>query len=293
MGQKVNPHSLRLKINHSWNSKWFVDKRDYAEVLHEDLRLNRAIMKSSYTRGGDIANVEFIRQPQKISVIVDTARPGVLIGSKGENIERLSNELQKLTKRKLQIKIKEIKQPEKNAQIIALNVARQLNQRSAFRRTLKMAVENAVRSGVQGVKIKISGRLGGAEMSRSIALIRGRVPLHTLRAQIDYGFAESFTTYGTIGVKVWIFNGEVLNYNTKQDAGQLLKSKKNTRSPGQAGGRGRVLAETDKKPADKKPESKKPVNKQPANKQPADKKPADKQAIDNPAITKSITEQSE
>lgn len=227
MGQKVNPISLRLKINKTWNSKWFVDRREYADLLHEDLRLNRAIMNSRYTRGGDIANIEFIRQPQKVSVIVDTARPGVLIGSKGENIERLSTELQKLTHRKLQIKIKEIKQPEKNAQIIALNVARQLTQRSAFRRILKMAVENAIRAGVQGVKVKISGRLGGAEMSRSVKLIRGRVPLHTLRAQIDYGFAESFTTYGTIGVKVWIFNGEVLSYNTKQDAGQLLKSKKN------------------------------------------------------------------
>lgn len=229
MGQKVNPISLRLKINRSWNSTWFADKKNYAELLHEDLRLNRAILSSRYARGGDIANIEFIRQPQKISVVVDTARPGVLIGSKGENIERLSNELQKLTQKKLQIKIKEIKQPERSAQIIALNVARQLVKRSAFRRTLKMAVENAMRAGVPGVKIKISGRLGGAEMSRTIALIRGRVPLHTLRAQIDYGFSAALTTYGTIGVKVWVFNGEVLTYNTKQDAGQLLKSKKNTR----------------------------------------------------------------
>ena len=234
MGQKVHPISLRLKITRSWNSKWFVDKREYANVLHEDLALNHAILTSRYTKGSDIANIEFIRQPQRISVIVDTARPGVLIGSKGENIERLSNELQKLTKTKIQIKIKEIKQPEKSAQIVALNVARQLLQRSAFRRTLKMAVENSMRAGVQGIKIKISGRLGGAEMSRSIALIRGRVPLHTLRAQIDYGFSEAFTNYGAIGVKVWIFNGEVLTYNTKQDAGQLLKGKKSSsRSPKQ------------------------------------------------------------
>ena len=227
MGQKVHPNSLRLKINRSWNSKWFINKREYATVLHEDLNLNRAIMKSRYARGGDIANIEFVRQPQRISVIIDTARPGVLIGSRGDNIERLSSELQKLTKKKLQIKIKEIKQPEKNAQIISINVARQLVQRSAFRRTLKMAVENAMRADAQGIKIKISGRLGGAEMSRSIEMIRGRVPLHTLRAQIDYGFSEAFTTYGTIGIKVWVFNGEVLTYNTKQDAGQLIKNKKN------------------------------------------------------------------
>ena len=234
MGQKVNPIGIRLKINREWDSKWYVGPRAYAETLHEDLRLRKQLLESPLTRGGEISQVEIIRHPQKISLIVHTARPGVVIGSKGENIEKISSMLQKDSKKKVQIKIREIKNPETNAQIISMMIARQLKQRPAFRRTLKMAVENAMKSNIQGVRVKISGRLGGAEMSRSIAMIRGRMPLHTLRADIDYGFAESMTTYGTIGVKTWIFRKEIFRKNTRDDAGLLIKKKNQSGQPRKA-----------------------------------------------------------
>ncbi len=234
MGQKVNPIGIRLKINREWDSKWYVGPRAYADTLHEDLRLRKQLLESPLTRGGEISQVEIIRHPQKISLIVHTARPGVVIGSKGENIEKISSMLQKDSKKKVQIKIREIKNPETNAQIISMMIARQLKQRPAFRRTLKMAVENAMKSNIQGVRVKISGRLGGAEMSRSIAMIRGRMPLHTLRADIDYGFAESMTTYGTIGVKTWIFRKEIFRKNTRDDAGLLIKKKNQSGQPRKA-----------------------------------------------------------
>ncbi|MFP4362624.1 MAG: 30S ribosomal protein S3 [Spirochaetia bacterium] len=226
MGQKVNPYGLRLGINKSWKSKWYVDPREYADTLHEDLRLRKALSDCPEAKGADIADVEIIRHPQKITLVVHTARPGVIIGAKGSNIEKIGNWLQKIAGKKIQIKIKEVKRPETDAQIIALNVARQLKSRSSFRRALKMALNNAVKAGVQGVKIKISGRLGGAEMSRVEEQKSGRIPLHTFRANIDYGFAESKTTFGTIGVKVWVFNGEVLSNETKEDAGALLNKKR-------------------------------------------------------------------
>jgi small subunit ribosomal protein S3 len=226
MGQKVHPYGLRLGINKTWKSKWYVNPKGYADTLHEDLALRKALEQSPEARGAEIGDIEIIRQPQRVTLMIHTARPGVIIGTKGANIEKISSRLQKITDKKLQIKIKEVKRPEADAQIVALNVARQLKGRSAFRRVLKMAVANCMKTGVQGIKIKISGRLGGAEMARTQEVKDGRIPLHTLRADIDYGFAEADTTFGKIGVKVWIFRGEVYGMDQKEDAGLLAKTKK-------------------------------------------------------------------
>ncbi len=225
MGQKINPFGLRLGVNKQWRSKWYVDPREYAETLHEDLLIRRLLSEAPETRNADIAEVEVIRHPQRISLVIHTSRPGVIIGTKGSNIEKIGSMLQKRVSKKIQIKIKEIKRPETNAQLIAMNVARQLRTRSSFRRTLKMAVGGAMKAGVQGVRIRIAGRLGGADMGRVESLMEGRVPLHTLRADIDYGFAEAHTTFGSIGVKVWLFHGEVLEKESKEDAGLLVKNK--------------------------------------------------------------------
>jgi len=223
MGQKVHPYGLRLGINKTWKSRWYVDPRDYAKTLHEDLKLRKALFELPETKGADIADLEIIRQPQRVTVIINTARPGVIIGAKGATIERIGEQLQKLIDKKVAIKIKEIKKPDTDAQIVALNVARQLKNRGSFRKALKQSLTNAMKNGAQGIKIKISGRLGGAEMARTMEMKEGRVPLQTLRADLDYGFAEAFTTYGAIGVKVWVFNGEKFEKNVKEDAGVLVK----------------------------------------------------------------------
>lgn len=231
MGQKVNPVGLRIGINKSWKSKWFVDPREYANTLHEDLAIRKTIFSCPETKGADIADVEIIRHPQRVTIVVHTSRPGIIIGSKGANIEKIGVRLQSVAGKKIQLKIKEIKRPEVDAQLIALNVARQLKARGPFRRALKMAVSSALKAGVQGVKVQISGRLGGSEMKRMEQLKDGRVPLHTLRAAIDYGFATAETTFGTIGVKVWVFNGEVFGRDQKEDAGLLVKKQRKERSP--------------------------------------------------------------
>jgi small subunit ribosomal protein S3 len=223
MGQKVHPYGLRLGINKTWKSRWYVDPRDYAKTLHEDLKLRKAIFELPETKGADISDLEIVRQPQRVTVIINTARPGVIIGAKGATIEKIGEQLQKLIDKKVSIKIKEIKKPDTDAQIVALNVARQLKNRGSFRKALKQSITNAMKNGAQGIKIKISGRLGGAEMARTMEMKDGRVPLQTLRADLDYGFAEAFTTYGAIGVKVWVFNGEKFERNTKEDAGVLVK----------------------------------------------------------------------
>ena len=225
MGQKVNPIGLRLGINKTWRSRWYVDPREYAQSLHEDLALRAAIEQSPEARNADIAEVEIVRHPQRITIIIQTARPGVLIGAKGANIEKLGSRLQKIAGRKIKINIKEVVRPEANAVLVAKNVARQLRSRSSFRRTLNMAINNAMKTGIQGIKVKISGRLGGSEMKRTEEMKKGRIPLHTFRADIDYGFEESLTSFGTIGVKVWIFNGEKYGRDEKEDAGALLRKR--------------------------------------------------------------------
>ncbi|MBN2351897.1 MAG: 30S ribosomal protein S3 [Spirochaetales bacterium] len=223
MGQKVNPYGIRLNVNKYWKSKWYAEPKDYAKLLHEDLQIRRYIEKSPETTGAEVSDVEIIRHPQRVTVIIHSGRPGAIIGAKGVTIEKLGNDLQKKVGKKVQIKIKEIRQPETVAQLIADNIARQLKNRMPHRRVMKMAISNAMKSGVQGIKIKLSGRLGGAEIARREEYKEGRVPLHTFRADIDYATSTSVTTFGTIGVKVWIFHGEVFDRDRKDDAGLLLK----------------------------------------------------------------------
>ena len=231
MGQKVNPYGLRLGINKTWKSKWYVDPREYADTLHQDLKLRHIIETSPEAQGADIADIEIIRHPQRVTVIIHTGRPGAIIGVKGANIEKLGGRLQKVIGKKIQIKIKEVKRPEFNAVLVAKSVARQLRSRSSFRRAIRMAIQNAMRGGILGIKIKIGGRLGGGEMSRTLEMKEGRIPLHTFRANIDYGFAESLTTFGTIGVKVWIFHGEVFGReDLKEDAGLLVRKQNRERT---------------------------------------------------------------
>ena len=223
MGQKVNPIGLRLGINKTWKSKWYVDPREYADTLHEDLKLRKALLTSPEASGAEISDLEIIRKPQRITMVITTSRPGVIIGSKGANVEKLGERLQKLTDKKIQIKIKEVKKPEADAQLIAMNVARQLVARGSFRRAMKIAVSKAMQSGAQGVKIRLSGRIGGAEIARSEWMKEGRIPLHTLRSDIDYGFATADTSFGAVGVKVWVFNGEIYDRPVKDEAGDLVR----------------------------------------------------------------------
>lgn len=231
MGQKVNPIGLRVGINRTWASRWYVDPKEYADTLHEDLKLRKIVVSLPETKGADIAELEIVRHPQRITIVIHTARPGVIIGVKGANIEKIGAELQKLVSKKIQIKIKEVRNADNNAQLISQNIARQLLARGSFRKAMKQAITNAIKKGnAQGVKIRLSGRLGGAEMSRTEEYKEGRVPLHTLRADIDYGFSEAHTTFGSIGVKVWVYNGMKYGKEQKEDAGVLVR-KRRERSP--------------------------------------------------------------
>ena len=209
MGQKVHPTGFRLGIIKTWNSKWYAEK-NYAKLLHEDLAIRKFIQKNLKTAG--IAKVDIERTANRITVTVHTAKPGMIIGQKGAEVEKLKKSIQKMTQQDVYIKIQEVRRADLNAQLVAENVASQLVRRIAFRRAMKksvMATMKLLKEGEGGVKIMCGGRLGGAEMSRREWYREGRVPLHTLRADIDYGFAEARTTYGTIGVKVWIYHGEV------------------------------------------------------------------------------------
>jgi len=231
VGQKVNPIGLRIGINRTWASRWFVDPREYADTLHEDLKLRKLVANLPETKGADIAELEIIRHPQRITIVIHTARPGVIIGVKGANIEKIGGELQKHVTKKIQIKIKEVRNADNNAQLISQNIARQLLARGSFRKAMKQAISNAMKKGnAQGVKVRLSGRLGGAEMSRTEEYKDGRVPLHTLRADIEYGFSEAHTTFGAIGVKVWVYNGMKYGKEQKEDAGVLVR-KRRDRAP--------------------------------------------------------------
>jgi small subunit ribosomal protein S3 len=208
MGQKVNPIGLRLGINKNWESRWFPSKDRAPAFIEEDYKI-RKFLKEELSFAG-VSNVIIERTLKKIRITIVTARPGLVIGKKGADIERLKSKLQKMLQKDISINIKEEKKPLANAQLIAENVASQIERRVAFRRAMKKAIQGALRQGAKGVKIACAGRLGGAEMARTEWYLEGRVPLHTLRAKIDYGFAEALTTYGNIGVKVWIFKGEAL-----------------------------------------------------------------------------------
>jgi small subunit ribosomal protein S3 len=206
LGQKTNPIGLRLGINRSWDSKWFTTK-NFPEWLEEDIMIRRYIRKRLARAG--VSKIDVERRGGKVKVHIYTARPGMVIGRKGAEVDFLSEELAHLTEKEVNIDIKEVKKPELNAQLVAEHIAGQLVQRVSFRRAMKKAIGSAMRMGAQGIKIKCGGRLGGAEMSRSEGYMEGRVPLHTLRADIDYARATAFTTYGAVGVKVWIYLGEI------------------------------------------------------------------------------------
>jgi small subunit ribosomal protein S3 len=207
MGQKVNPISLRLGINRTWDSRWF-SRNDYAAKLHEDFRIRKFITKRLSAAG--ISKIIIERPSKKCHISIHTARPGIVIGKKGADIDKVKKEIQALTKDDVIINIVEIRKPDLDANLVAENIAQQLERRVAFRRAMKRAVQTALRMGAEGIRINAAGRLGGAEIARTEWYREGRVPLHTLRADVDYGTASALTTYGIIGLKVWIFKGEVL-----------------------------------------------------------------------------------
>ena len=211
MGQKINPISFRVGINRTWDSRWYAGRREYGALWHEDMRIRKHIFKDQRQAG--ISKVVIERPHKKCRVTVYTARPGILIGKKGADIEKLRLQIARLTKSDVHLNIVEIRKPEIDAKLVAETIAQQLERRVAFRRAMKRSMQSAMRLGAKGVRINVSGRLGGAEIARMEWYREGRVPLHTLRADIDYGFAEAKTTYGIIGVKTWIFKGEVLEHD--------------------------------------------------------------------------------
>jgi small subunit ribosomal protein S3 len=211
MGQKVNPIGFRLGVNRTWDSRWFAKKGDYARLLHDDIRLRRELKKRLYQAG--VSRIIIERPHKKCRVTIYAARPGVIIGKKGADIEKLRSDLAAMTEGEVHLNIVEVRKPETDAQLVAEGIAQQLERRVAFRRAMKRSMQSATRLGAKGVRINVSGRLGGAEIARMEWYREGRVPLHTLRADIDYGFAEAKTTYGIIGVKVWIFKGEVIEHD--------------------------------------------------------------------------------
>ncbi len=223
MGQKANPIGLRLGIVKTWDSKWFA-QRNYAELLKEDLLIKRYLKKRLYQAG--ISKITIERKGDKVTIGIRTARPGLVIGRKGEQVDKLSEEMKSLTKKAVQLNIEEIKRADLDAQLVAEHIAKQLEQRVSFRRAMKKAIQSSMRAGALGIRVAASGRLGGAEMARYETYRDGRVPLHTLRADIDFARATAFTPFGTCGVKVWMFHGEVLDKaQTAAEAGTRTAAK--------------------------------------------------------------------
>jgi small subunit ribosomal protein S3 len=217
MGQKVNPHGLRVGIIKDWDTKWYSEK-NYADNLVEDVKIRKFIKKKLYASG--ISKILIERTTERIKISIYTAKPGIVIGRNGSSIEELKNEVQKMTSAKVNINIEEIKRPELDSQLVAENIAQQLENRVTFRRAMKQSMGRTMKSGAKGIKTSCSGRLGGADMARRETYHDGTIPLQTLRADIDYGFAEANTTYGKVGVKVWIYKGEVLPVkSTKKEGG--------------------------------------------------------------------------
>ena len=207
MGQKVNPHGLRVGVIKDWDSKWYAEG-DFADCLVEDYQIRKFLKKKLYSAG--VSKIEIERTSDRVKIIISTAKPGMIIGKGGSEIEKVRAELQKMTTKKVVVDIKEIKKVDREAQLVAENIAQQLENRITFRRAMKSCMGRAMKSGAKGIKASCSGRLGGADMARTEFYSEGTIPLQTLRADIDYGFAEADTTYGKIGVKVWVYNGEVL-----------------------------------------------------------------------------------
>ncbi len=208
MGQKIHPIGLRVGIIKDWEGRWFAQKKEYSGLILEDLKIRKFIKKRLYTSG--IAKIEIERAANRIKVTIHTARPGMVIGRQGTEVEVIRKEIENFSGKQVQLNIAEVKSPELNAQLVAENIAFQLERRTSFRRAMKQSIGRTMKFGAQGVKVKCSGRLMGAEIARTEGYSEGKVPLHTLRADIDYGFAEANTTYGKIGVKVWIYKGEIL-----------------------------------------------------------------------------------
>jgi len=234
MGQKVNPIGLRLGINRNWESRWFPAKGRTADFIAEDYKIRKFLKKELFYAG--VSNIIIERTVKKLRINIVTARPGIIIGKKGADIEKLKATLIKMLGKDVAINIKEEKRPQASGQLAAENVATQLERRTAFRRAMKKVIQGALKSGAKGIKVSVSGRLGGAEMARTEWYLEGRVPLHTLRAKIDYGFAEAHTTYGIIGIKVWIFKGEVL---AKGIQAEPKEDKKGGRRPSNRNNRNR------------------------------------------------------
>ena len=222
MGQKVNPIGLRLGINRTWDSRWYAGKGGYSVLLHEDMKIRAELMKQ--LKQAAVSKIVIERPHKKARVTIHSARPGVVIGKKGVDIEKLRGDLAKMTKSEVSLNIVEIRKPEIDAKLIADGIAQQLERRVAFRRAMKRAVQSAMRLGAGGIRINCSGRLGGAEIARMEWYREGRVPLHTLRADVDYGIATAFTTYGTCGVKVWIFKGEIMEHDPMAQDKRLAES---------------------------------------------------------------------
>lgn len=208
MGQKVHPYGLRLGVIRDWQGRWYANKREYADLLHEDLRIRKQVKERFFTAG--VSQIEIERAANRVKLTIHAARPGMVIGRGGQEVDRLRKDLEEETGRQIQVNIVEIKVPELDAQLVAENIAFQLERRIAFRRAMRQAMQRTMRMGAQGIKVMMSGRLGGAEIARTEWAPEGSIPLQTLRADVDYGFAEAATTYGRIGVKVWIYKGEIL-----------------------------------------------------------------------------------
>ncbi|MCY0887425.1 MAG: 30S ribosomal protein S3 [Alicyclobacillaceae bacterium] len=216
MGQKINPVGMRIGIIRDWESKWFANKKDYQDLLHEDIEIRKYVFRR--LRDAAVASVDIERAANRLNVTVHTAKPGMVIGKGGTEVDNLRNQLSHLTGKRVHISISEIKNPDLFAQLVADNIASQLVRRVSFRRALKQAIQRSMRSGAKGIRVQVSGRLGGAEIARTEGYAEGTVPLHTLRADIDYALSEAHTTYGRIGVKVWIYRGEILPQRTRKGA---------------------------------------------------------------------------
>jgi len=224
MGQKVNPYGFRLGVTTDWKSRWIADKKSYAAYLHEDDRV-RAYIRERVRHAG-ISRIDITRTRDNVEVSVQAARPGIVIGRRGAEADAIRGDLEKLTSKKVKLNIIEIKNPELDAQVVAFNVAEQLRGRVSFRRAMRRAVQSAMKAGAKGIRIQVGGRLGGAEMSRTEWYREGRVPLHTLRAKVDYGFDEARTTYGRIGVKVWVYTGDQIGTGEEAEAARAMERAK-------------------------------------------------------------------
>ena len=225
MGQKVNPIGFRTGINKDWESKWYAPSKDFGDMLNKDIKIRKHLAK--YLKDAAVASVIIERTKKRTDITINTAKPGVVIGRGGEDIEKLRNALKKLVNEEIYVSIVEVKKPNLNAQLVADDIARQLEARAPFRGAQKRAIRNVMKSGAKGIKTLVSGRLGGAEMARSEGYSEGTVPLHTLRADIDYATSEANTTYGILGVKVWIYKGEILPEKKTKEVLQNVNAKKN------------------------------------------------------------------